>query len=146
MISNSFSRYGQSLQADEPERTFAEAVSTNFLDKETNRSKPTRDILALFEVLHADTRLTQPPSGGQSYPQHFDVDVFLRWLLSYDRQNWTPMDRCAITIFSIPPLPFCHLDSLDNNHALTASGGMRDTLRWAWMWYPTMAADPLPDG
>ncbi len=49
-------------------------------DKETNRSSDYSDILAVFDALHADTRLSDPAAWRAGLESAFDAEGFLRWL------------------------------------------------------------------
>lgn len=67
------------------EGSFAEAS----FDKETNRSSDYSDILAVFDALHAETRLSDPAAWRKSLEAVFDVGGFLRWLAANTLlQNW----------------------------------------------------------
>ena len=58
-------------------------------DKETNRDGGYEDILALFDALHAETRLSDPAAWRAGLEEVFAVDVFLRWLATNQLiQNW----------------------------------------------------------
>lgn len=49
-------------------------------DKETNRSSDYSDILAVFDALHAETRLSDPAAWRAGLESAFDALGFLRWL------------------------------------------------------------------
>ena len=58
-------------------------------DKETNRKSDYADILALFDALHEQTRLSDPATWRASLEAVFDADGFLRWLAANTLlQNW----------------------------------------------------------
>lgn len=48
--------------------------------KRTNRDTDFADVLAVFEALHAETRLSNPAAWRESLEAVFDVERFLRWL------------------------------------------------------------------
>ena len=65
--------------------SFAEAS----FDKETNGDSGYEDIMALFEALHAETRLNEPAAWRAGLEEVFAVDGFLRWLATNQLiQNW----------------------------------------------------------
>ena len=71
--------------------SFAEgAFSEVVFDKETNKDEADySDILAVFDALHADTRLTDSAVWRAGLESVFDVDIFLRWLaVNTVVQNW----------------------------------------------------------
>ncbi len=49
-------------------------------DKETNRDSGYDDVLAVFDALHAETRLSDPSDWRAGLEAVFDVAGFLRWL------------------------------------------------------------------
>ena len=48
--------------------------------KRTNRDSDFADVLALFDALHAETRLSNPVAWREELEAVFDVERFLRWL------------------------------------------------------------------
>ncbi len=48
--------------------------------KRTNRDSDFADVLALFDALHAETRLSNPSAWRDNLESVFDVERFLRWL------------------------------------------------------------------
>jgi spore coat protein CotH len=64
-------------------------TETSF-DKETNQEEENyNDILALYEILHSDRRLTDPADWRQALEMVFDVETFLNWLaVNTLIQNW----------------------------------------------------------
>ncbi len=52
----------------------------SYFDKETNRDSDYSDVLAVFDALHAQTRLSDPAVWRAGLEAVFDVDGFLRWL------------------------------------------------------------------
>ncbi len=59
-------------------------------DKETNEDEADySDILALYDVLHSDQRVTDPNTWRSDLEAVFDTDTFLRWLATNTViQNW----------------------------------------------------------
>ena len=58
-------------------------------DKETNRDSGYDDVLAVFEALHAQSRLSDPSDWRAGLEAVFDVAGFLRWLAANTLlQNW----------------------------------------------------------
>ena len=58
-------------------------------DKETNGSSSYEDVLAVFDMLHADTRHSEPDTWQADLEAVFDVAGFLRWLAANTLlQNW----------------------------------------------------------
>ena len=113
--------------------TFAEGSFNEVsFDKETNQDEADySDILALFDILHSDTRLTDPSTWRTDLENVFDVDVFLRWLaVNTVVQNWDTYGQMSHNYFlyTNPDTGLITWIPWDNNHALTASGGMRNTL------------------
>jgi len=71
--------------------TFAAgSFSESSFDKETNQDEDDySDILALYDALHDETRLSDPESWRQNLEMVFDVDTFLNWLaVNTVIQNW----------------------------------------------------------
>ncbi len=48
--------------------------------KRTNRDSDFADVLAVFDALHAETRLSNPEAWRENLEAVFDVERFLRWL------------------------------------------------------------------
>lgn len=134
VISQQFSSdTGNLYKPDGTGATFAEgSFNETSFDKETNQEEPDySDILALFDVLHSDTRLNQPSVWRTDLENIFDVDVFLRWLaVNTVVQNWDTYGQMSHNYFlyTDPDTDLITWIPWDNNHALTSSGGMRDTL------------------
>ena len=58
-------------------------------DKETNRDSDFDDVLAVFDALHAETRLSDPAAWRESLETVFDAEGFLQWLAANTlMQNW----------------------------------------------------------
>jgi spore coat protein CotH len=66
------------------------SFSETSFDKETNQEEQNyNDILALYEILHSDQRLTDPAGWRQALEMVFDVDTFLNWLaINTLLHNW----------------------------------------------------------
>lgn len=77
-----------------PEGTGATFAAGSFseasFEKQTNSNAADySDILALFEALHAETRLTDPNTWRANLESVLDVDAFMRWLaVNTVIQNW----------------------------------------------------------
>jgi hypothetical protein len=134
VISQQFSSdSGNLYKPDGTGATFAEgSFNEASFDKETNQEEADySDIIGLFDVLHADTRLTQPSTWRNDLESILDVDGFLRWLaVNTVVQNWDTYGQMSHNYFlyTDPDTGLITWIPWDNNHALTASGGMRDTL------------------
>ena len=134
VISQQFSSdTGNLYKPDGSGATFAEGSFTEAaFDKETNQDEADySDILALFEVLHSDTRLAQPSAWRADLENIFDMDVFIRWLaVNTVVQNWDTYGQMSHNYFlyTDPDTGLITWIPWDNNHALTDSGGMRDVL------------------
>lgn len=100
-------------------------------DKETHQdSADYSDILALFDALHADTRLSDPAAWRAGLEAVFDVDVFLRWLaVNTVVQNWDTYGQMSHNYFLYTDPETDQLTWIpwDNNHALFGMG-MRSAL------------------
>ncbi|MBG0770141.1 MAG: CotH kinase family protein [Anaerolineaceae bacterium] len=107
--------------------TFAEgSFDEAAFDKETNQDEDDyADIEALFAVLHAETRLTDPTSWRKALEAVFDVDTFLRWLaVNTVIQNWDTYGNMSHNYFlyTDPEDSLITWIPWDNNHALDGSG------------------------
>ncbi len=118
-----------------PEGTGATFTEGSFneqsFDKETNQEEADySDILSLFEVLHAESRLSDPEAWRASLEAVFDVDVFLRWLaVNTVVQNW---DTYGVMnhnyfLYTDPESGLITWIPWDNNHALNGTS-QRGTL------------------
>ena len=58
----------------------ADSFTEESFPKRTNRQSEFADVLALFEALHAETRLSNPVAWREELEAVFDVERFLRWL------------------------------------------------------------------
>jgi hypothetical protein len=95
-------------------------------DKETNQDEADySDVLALFDALHADTRLSDPAAWRSGLEAVFDVDVFLRWLaVNTVVQNWDTYGQMSHNYFlyTDPETDQVTWIPWDNNHALSGMG------------------------
>ena len=113
--------------------TFAEGSFTKAsFDKETNQEdKDYSDILALFEALHSDLRLTDPDEWRTQLEAVFDVDTFLNWLaVNTVIQNW---DTYGVMnhnyyLYNNPETGQLVWIPWDNNESLKSSGGVRPAI------------------
>jgi hypothetical protein len=114
--------------------TFAEgSFNKESFDKENNQEEDDySDILSLFDVLHAETRLTDPEAWREGLETVFNVDVFLRWLaVNTVVQNWDTYGVMSHNyyLYTDPEDGLITWIPWDNNMALSGSGnGMRGTL------------------
>lgn len=128
VISQQFSSdEGNLYKPDGTGATFAEgSFSEVSFDKETNQEEDDySDILALFEILHSDTRLSQPAEWREELENVFDVDIFLRWLaVNTVVQNWDTYGSMSHNYFlyTNPETGLITWIPWDNNHALFESG------------------------
>lgn len=81
---------GNMYKPEGPGATFAAgSFNERSFDKETNRDGGYEDVLALFDALHAETRLSDPAAWRANLETVFDVVGFLRWLAANTLiQNW----------------------------------------------------------
>ncbi|WP_238625399.1 CotH kinase family protein [Aggregatilinea lenta] len=118
-----------------PERTGAAFVDGTFdeatFDKKTNEDEADySDILALFEALHADTRLTDSETWRTNLESVFNVDEFVHWLaVNTVIQNWDTYGRMAHNyyLYNDPATGQLTWIPWDNNEALSSDrmGGGR---------------------
>lgn len=91
-------------------------------DKETNRQEGDwSDILALYEVLHSEDRLTSPSAWRRRLESVFDVDGFLQWLaVNVLVQNWDTYGRTVHNyyLYNVPETGALTWIPWDNNMAL----------------------------
>ena len=81
---------GNMYKPEGPGATFAAgSFSQQSFDKENNGDSGYDDVLAVFDALHAETRLSNPAVWRANMEAVFDVDGFLRWLAANTLiQNW----------------------------------------------------------
>ena len=114
--------------------TFAEgSFKEASFDKETNQDEDDySDILALFDALHDDTRLSDPETWRTNFEALFDVDNFLRWLaVNTVVQNWDTYGVMSHNyyLYTDPESGLITWIPWDNNMALTSGSGFgRGTL------------------
>ncbi|MBP7961290.1 MAG: CotH kinase family protein [Caldilineaceae bacterium] len=96
-------------------------------DKETNGDEADySDILALYDVLHSDQRLSDPAAWRTNLEAVFDVDTFLRWLATNTViQNW---DTYGVAyhnyyLYTNPTTGQITWIPWDNNESLKSAGG-----------------------
>jgi len=96
-------------------------------DKETNGDEADySDILALYDVLHSDQRLSDPAAWRTNLEAVFDVDTFLRWLATNTViQNW---DTYGVAyhnyyLYTDPTTGQITWIPWDNNESLKSTGG-----------------------
>ena len=101
-------------------------------DKETNADEADySDILALYDVLGSNQRLTDPATWRADLEAVFDVDTFLRWLATNTViQNW---DTYGVAyhnyyLYTDPTTGQITWIPWDNNEALKSAGGRGATL------------------
>ncbi len=108
------------------EGTFDEAT----FEKKSNEDEADySDILALFDALHADTRLTDPETWRSSLEAVFNADDFVHWLaVNTVIQNWDTYGTMAHNyyLYHDPETGQLTWIPWDNNEALTdrSGGGM----------------------
>ena len=102
-------------------------------DKETNQDEDDySDILALYEALHDETRLSDPETWRKNLEAVFDVDTFLRWLaVNTVVQNWDTYGVMSHNyyLYTDPDSGLITWIPWDNNMALSSGSGFgRGTL------------------
>ena len=118
--------------------TFA-AGSFNELsfDKETNQEDADySDILAVFDALHAEDRMSDPATWREGLESVFDVDGFLRWLaVNTVVQNWDTYGVMSHNyyLYSDPETGLVTWIPWDNNMALTEAVGKSSVLSLSLM-------------
>jgi spore coat protein CotH len=113
--------------------TFTEGSFTEAsFDKETNQEdEDYSDILALFEALHSDLRLTDPDEWRIQLEEVFDVDTFLNWLaVNTLIQNW---DTYGVMnhnyyLYNNPETGQLVWIPWDNNESLKSGEGVRPAI------------------
>ena len=110
----------------------ADSFNETDFDKETNGDEADySDILALYDVLASDQRLTDPAAWRTDLEAVFDVDTFLRWLATNTViQNW---DTYGVAyhnyyLYTNPATGQLTWIPWDNNESLKSDGGMRGAL------------------
>lgn len=107
------------------EGTFDEAT----FSKKTNEDEGDyRDILALFDALHAPTRMTDPATWQANLESVLDVDEFIHWLaVNTVIQNWDTYGSMSHNyyLYNDPSTGLLTWIPWDNNEAFISGGGGR---------------------
>ena len=101
-------------------------------DKETNRNSDYSDVLAVFDALHAETRLSDTAAWRVGLEAVFDVAGFLRWLAANTLlQNFDTYGILAHNYYLYADRASGQLVWIpwDNNIALLPSIPMNDSIR-----------------
>jgi len=111
--------------------TFAAgSFSESSFDKETNQDEDDySDILALYDALHDESRLSDPKSWRQNLEIVFDVDTFLNWLaVNTVIQNWDTYGvmQHNYYLYNDPDTGQLVWIPWDNNESFKSNGQMRD--------------------
>lgn len=113
--------------------TFAEgSFSEASFDKETNQEEDDySDILALYDALHSETRISDPESWREGLKAVFNVDTFLNWLaVNTVIQNWDCYGVASHNyyLYNDPESGQLVWIPWDNNQALDPGSGTRKSL------------------
>lgn len=124
---------GNLYKPDGTGATFAAgSFNESSFDKETNQEEADySDIQALFEALHAESRLSDPATWREGLESVFDVNTFLRWLaVNMVVQNWDTYGAMSHNyyLYSDPETGLITWIPWDNNMALTDAVGKRSVL------------------
>jgi spore coat protein CotH len=110
----------------------AGSFSEASFDKETNQDEEDySDILALYDALHSDLRMTDPEAWRTQLEAVFDVDNFLNWLaVNTVIQNW---DTYGVMhhnyfLYNDPETEQLVWIPWDNNESLGEIGGVRSAI------------------
>jgi spore coat protein CotH len=111
--------------------TFAAgSFSESSFDKETNQDEDDySDILALYDALHDDSRLSEPESWRAGLEAVFDVNTFLNWLaVNTVIQNWDTYGVMQHNYYLYNDSESGQLVWIpwDNNESMKSGGQMRD--------------------
>lgn len=111
--------------------TFAAgSFSESSFDKETNQDEDDySDILALYNALHDDSRLSDPESWRAGLEAVFDVETFLNWLaVNTVIQNWDTYGvmQHNYYLYNDPESGQLVWIPWDNNESMKSGGQMRD--------------------
>ncbi len=101
-------------------------------DKETNRGSGYEDVLALFDALHSESRLSDPEAWRAQLESVFDAAGFLRWLAANTLlQNFDTYGILAHNYYLYADETAGQLVWIpwDNNIALLPSIPMNDSIR-----------------
>lgn len=146
---------GNVYKPDGTGATFASGTfSENDFEKKTNEDEADwSDIQELFEVLHDDSRISDPASWRNSLDAIFDTDLYLRYLaVNTTIQNWDTYGRMTHNYYlynnpennKLTWIPWDNNESLQSGknggaHALNFSGLSSDT----WPLIGFLYADPV---
>lgn len=113
--------------------TFAEgSFNEEAFDKETNIDEADySDVQALYNTLHADTRISDPSQWRSDLEDVFDVDGFLRWLATNTLiQNWDSYGNAPHNyyLYHDPTTDKLVWIPWDNNESLKSSSGKNSPL------------------
>jgi len=113
--------------------SFAEGTFSETAFEKQNHKKETdwSDIQALFNVLHAATRTSNPAAWRSALETSFDVNGFLNWLaVNAVIQNWDTYGVMPHNyyLYHDPTTDKLIWIPWDNNMALSSNQGMRDVL------------------
>ncbi len=106
----------------------AGSFSEEAFDKETNRDSSYDDVLAVFDALHAEIRLSDPAAWRADLEAVFNVAGFLRWLAANTLiQNWDTYGVMSHNYYIYADEATGHLVWIpwDNNMALSSTVGGR---------------------
>ncbi len=108
--------------------TFAQGLfNEGGFDKQTNEDEDDySDIIALFNALHADTRITDPEAWRAGLESVFNVDGFIRWLATNQVvQNWDTYGQMSHNyyLYNDPSNGLLTWIPWDNNMALAEGMG-----------------------
>ena len=110
----------------------AGSFSEESFDKETNQDdNDYSDILTLFDILHDQSRLSDPESWRQGLESVFDVDTFLNWLaVNTVIQNWDTYGGMQHNyyLYNNPETEQLTWIPWDNNESLKSGGGLKESL------------------
>lgn len=111
--------------------TFAAgSFSESSFDKETNQEEDDySDILALYDALHDESRLSDPESWRAGLEAVFDVDTFLNWLaVNTVIQNWDTYGvmQHNYYLYNDPESGQLVWIPWDNNESMKSGGQMRN--------------------
>jgi len=111
--------------------TFAAgSFSESSFDKETNQDEDDySDILALFDILHDQTRISDPESWRENLEAVFDVNTFLNWLaVNTVIQNWDTYGVMQHNYYLYNDVETGQLVWIpwDNNESFKSNGQIRD--------------------
>ena len=111
--------------------TFAAgSFSEASFDKETNQDENDySDILALYDTLHDQSRISDPESWRQGLEEVFDVDGFLNWLaVNTVIENWDTYGVMSHNyyLYHDPESEQLVWIPWDNNESLKSGGQIRD--------------------